>query len=223
MSKEKNIQEYSQQQEILNEELIFAAGGADFNRFKEAFNDGGDINAVNEYGNTVLHEVCWNDNPCSFEMIEFIFARGADADINKANVIMGNMPLHNAGQNEGVHSLDIIKFLIENGANINARNSDNETVLHFVCRGESQYILETMEFLIERGIDQTFFAEILGVSDITGEAINAIDFLKSKGEITCSETKNEPIVDDYISATEEDQANDINIAGKVEEEIEHFS
>jgi ankyrin repeat protein len=50
-----------------------------------------------------------------------------------------------------INNIDIIKYLIENGADLNAKNEDYESVLHYAAYKKNN--LETIKYLIENGAD----------------------------------------------------------------------
>eukprot|EP00977_Amphora_coffeiformis_P024485 scaffold16003_cov149-Amphora_coffeaeformis.AAC.1 len=79
------------------------------------------------YGNTPLHEACWNDRT---DVVQFLIKQ-ASADVNVRDQF-GRTPLHKAC---GDGNLDVVQFLIqEAGADVNVRDKDGRTPLHGACR-----------------------------------------------------------------------------------------
>ena len=81
------------------------------------------INATDSFGATSLHYAVYNDN---FEMIQFLIENGAKADMQDE---YGQRPIHYASAVDSPH---IIRYLVEHGgADVNVRNKDLLTPLHF--------------------------------------------------------------------------------------------
>jgi ankyrin repeat protein len=95
---------------------------------------GGDPNAKDENGNTILHEVI--SSGVDRKLVEFLIAKGAD--INAKNRI-GSTALHKATYeatkgvlpDKGISELyqQVVKSLIANGADLNAKKNYGKTAL----------------------------------------------------------------------------------------------
>jgi len=135
-----------------NEALIRAADrdcGQLLEVVKLLVENGADINAVYNHGNTALHKAAYNNR--NLEIVKFLVENGAD--INRANKY-GDTALHIALYSHiAIHNnrnLEIIKFLVENGADINIAGNQGDTALHLAA---SYRCLEIVKFLVENGAD----------------------------------------------------------------------
>jgi ankyrin repeat protein len=97
---------------------------------------GGDVNALDEYDNTPLHQAigCFNKNDGGdISVLQYLF------DQTKAHVNTkgegGNTILHYACEMINYCVIDVFKFLIETlGCDVNAQNNDKNTPLHRAFR-----------------------------------------------------------------------------------------
>ena len=99
-----------------------------------------DVNAVDDYGWTPLHEATYSEfDPATIDMY---MAKGAGSSVNTKNND-GNTPLF-----ESVYNYNVAKTLIENGADVNLQNNSDQTVLMLAVQYE-----KIVELLIESGAD----------------------------------------------------------------------
>lgn len=100
---------------------IFKKKGLTFLRY--LLDAGFDVNAVNNYGTTML---CYAAEWGNLEIAEFLVKNGADANLANSN---GSKPLHIASR---WGQKDIVKFLLNSGISVNSVHNDNCTPLHYV-------------------------------------------------------------------------------------------
>jgi len=107
--------------------------------------NGIDVNAKNNFGNTPLHWACTKRN---FELIKFLVSQGADVN---AKGQLDNTPLTYVSDNDYTNRNDWIKYLIENGADVNAKTTNGEHVLYNITLRD---YYEFAKYLIkEKGAD----------------------------------------------------------------------
>merc|ERR550525_614298 len=81
-----------------------------------------ELNAIDDYGGTVLHEAAFGSN---VNAIKYLLDQGSELN---ATADYGWTPLHSAVDSVR-HRLDAVKFLVTIGANIHAKTSDGLTPL----------------------------------------------------------------------------------------------
>ncbi|KAM5158169.1 uncharacterized protein ACMZJ9_009416 [Mantella aurantiaca] len=96
-----------------------------FETIDQLLSKGSDVNEVDKYGQTVMHEVAksWHT-----EVAQFLIERRAD--VNKADQ-HGITPLHVAA---AVDYRDMVSLLIKRGANVNAVTKAIQTPLHYAAK-----------------------------------------------------------------------------------------
>ena len=112
--------------------------GGRLDNIKMLMQNGADIQASNSNGLTVIHFASRNSNQ---EVVEFLL-KSNKISVNAADNL-NKTPLMYACYDGG--RLDNIKMLIQNGADIQARDSNGSTVLHFASALSNQ---EVVEFLL---------------------------------------------------------------------------
>ena len=112
--------------------------GGRLDNIKMLMQNGADIQASNSNGLTVIHFASRNSNQ---EVVEFLL-KSNKISVNAADNL-NKTPLMYACYDGG--RLDNIKRLIQNGADIQARDSNGSTVLHFASALSNQ---EVVEFLL---------------------------------------------------------------------------
>lgn len=84
-------------------------------------------------GSTALHMACATlDNPTAADIVRLLVNAGANVRIKNKSI--GDTPLHNAFFYTGTFDdrvLPLIERLVKNGADINARNDDGNTLVHY--------------------------------------------------------------------------------------------
>jgi len=130
----------SQEELILQDELIVAADKEDYENIKSLLKQGADINRRNFQGFLPFMIACEQGK---INMVKFLFENGAK--INKVN--NRRVPLMLACQKENIK---LIKFLLDNGADINLVEQYGFMALVYACEREN---LTMIKLLIERGIN----------------------------------------------------------------------
>lgn len=102
-------------------------------------NHGADINAVSDTGSTPVRSACFMTH---LEIVQYLVESGAD--IRKANYNGGTCLINS------VQSVQLCKFLLKHGADVNARDIQNKTALHYAIQ---EHRLETTKLLLEHGAD----------------------------------------------------------------------
>ncbi|XP_003747084.1 protein fem-1 homolog A [Galendromus occidentalis] len=100
---------------------------------------GADVNTVSDTGSTAIRSACYMSNK---PVVEYLVAQGAD--VNRANNNGGTCLINS------VQALDLCRFLIEKGANVNARDSQFKTALHYAVQ---ELRFETVKLLLKHGAD----------------------------------------------------------------------
>lgn len=98
---------------------------------------GADINAVSDTGSTPVRSACFMTH---FEIVKYLVDHGAD--INKPNYNGGTCLINS------VQSATLCEFLLCNGADVNARDIQNKTALHYAIQ---EHRLETTKLLLKNG------------------------------------------------------------------------
>ena len=133
-----------------------------------------DVNAKDEYGNTLLMLASFQSDP---DIAAFLIAKGADVNARDES---GQTPLHcvassgyvqfaqtlldngakvNAQETNGytplywAESKEMVKLLLKNGAKVNIRNAGGWTPLHIALMSPNHAKLEVVELLIQYGAD----------------------------------------------------------------------
>ena len=122
--------------------------GGRLDNIKMLIQNGADIQARDCDGSTVLHFASRNSNQ---EVLEFLLKLN-EISVN-ATDNLNRTPLMDACHDGG--RLDNVKMLIQNGADIQARDCDGSTVLHFVSRHSNQEVVEFLLKLNEISVNAT--------------------------------------------------------------------
>jgi len=121
--------------------INMAAYAGDLQRVEKFIDEGADVDAKDEEGQTALHYAA---KGADIEMVELLIAKGADVN---AKDNRSRTPLYVAVW--GGHT-DVVEFLIDNGADINARSEYNYTPIYHASWSGST---EMVEFLVKKGAD----------------------------------------------------------------------
>lgn len=128
----------------LNEQFLQAAARSDLNQMKELLSKPvkPNINALNKFGLTALHEAVWLNN---LEVVQFLLENNANPNAGSQS---RQRPLHLAATNG---SARLVSMLVKFGARLDAKCSySDETPLHnaaIKCNGD------TLRALVEFGAD----------------------------------------------------------------------
>lgn len=106
---------------------IRIAGGNHERVLQLLLDNGLDVNAVDQLGESALHQAVQERNAM---MVEILLKAGANANVEDTNVLISG-PLCRAIIN-GAH--DIVIMLLENGANIDTPDGIGDTALHIMAR-----------------------------------------------------------------------------------------
>ncbi|KAM4688899.1 uncharacterized protein O3C94_006999 [Discoglossus pictus] len=106
-----------------------------FHTIDRLISEGSDVNEVDRYGQTVMHEVAksWHT-----EVAQFLLER--QADINKPDHF-GVTPLHVAA---AVDYPEMVNFLLKHGANISAITQTKQTPLHYAAKYDAVNSLKVL-------------------------------------------------------------------------------
>ncbi|MDR1235963.1 MAG: ankyrin repeat domain-containing protein [Holosporaceae bacterium] len=108
-------------------ELCKAILCRDIDRAQILINYGADVNEINRYGNSLLHEAIAYGDSC-VNMAVLLIMRGACVNVPGSNK---DTPLHFAAQlPQSPQNRALIDFLIQNGACVNIRNHSGETPIY---------------------------------------------------------------------------------------------
>lgn len=120
---------------------IRAARRGDVQALEKYLLDGGDINAAQSNGKSLLHNGVESGQLSS---TRFLLQNGANPDIQDRS---GATPLHSAAQ---LGRRDLMGELLSFGANLNGRDNQLQNALFYAVRGDQ---FEAARFLILEGID----------------------------------------------------------------------
>lgn len=153
-----------------------AAYEGDIQGIRASLAAGGDVNAINERGETALFLALGPHGTC--EAATFLVSRGAD--VNRADN-WGNTPLMNAAM---WVSQPCVRLLLDKGAQVNARAEDGATAAMLVGNDGGPATLAVLSLLLERGADarirtkegRTVFGRMAGF-----QRQDVLDMLRSRG------------------------------------------
>ena len=118
------------------------ADSGDVEGVRASLEAGADVNAVDKYGNTPLHEVCLGSAVDLVDLVEVLVEAGAD--VTAANEA-GFTPLHNAAIMRGK---EVVEVLLGAGADVNAVDMFGITPLH---KASMSGKVKVVQALIEAG------------------------------------------------------------------------
>lgn len=149
--------------ELTNQDeiLVDTLRKGQFDRVINLINRGGNPNAKDKYGWSLLHVAAGNNNK---KIIEFLLNKGAD--INSKNGA-GISILHTTAD------VEMANLLISKGADINARDEDGRTALHWAANHDRKLVAE---LLIAKGAD-------INVKDKIGMTPRVCAFVFDRKEI----------------------------------------
>nr|WP_246198629.1 ankyrin repeat domain-containing protein [Wolbachia endosymbiont of Ctenocephalides felis wCfeJ] len=135
-----DVVEYLQQTQLgLDKQLLAAVQGGDFRKVKDLVNQGANVNAKGEDGETPLHFAVQEGN---LDMVQFFLDKGADIEVKDRYEWT---PLHFAASSD---KFDVVKFLFDKNANIKARDIYGNMPLHVAARYSNKF--EIVEFLLDK-------------------------------------------------------------------------
>lgn len=115
-----------------------AAKSGDFDKITDYISKGGEPNAKNDDGFTLLHKACVGGQ---VRVAKYLLDNGASVNgVTKK----GSMPIHVGGR---AGHVEIVKLLIDYGASIDSRTTDCWTVLHESCDNNK---IEMVNFLLRQ-------------------------------------------------------------------------
>lgn len=161
-----NEVDISQQNELLNQELLVAAQSWDINKIRKLIHNGANVNCKDRHGLSPLHYAAYK---CNKDAIELLLEKGAAIS---AQSLSKFTPLHCAARS---FSREILEVLINSGNDIqacielrptdglrsqdrsqnmiNAKTSDGDTVLHLIAA--SRYCTkDIIEYLLDSGANR---------------------------------------------------------------------
>lgn len=100
---------------------------------------GADVNAVSDTGSTPVRSACFMTH---LNIVSYLVECGAD--ILKANYNGGTCLINS------VQSVQLCQYLLQNGANVNARDIQNKTALHYAIQ---EHRFETTKLLLDHAAD----------------------------------------------------------------------
>jgi ankyrin repeat protein len=108
---------------------------------------GANVNAGNNRGQTLLHQMLWADNKDRFSAAQLLIEHGADVN---AQDNYNDTPLHLAPL---FLELKLVQMLVNHGADVNAVNNEGKTPLHKVLWADNKDRFSAAQLLIEHGAD----------------------------------------------------------------------
>ncbi|KFB51997.1 AGAP004499-PA-like protein [Anopheles sinensis] len=130
---------------------------------------GSNINALSDTGSTPLRSACFMTH---IDIVQFLVEHGAD--IKKPNYNGGTCLINS------VQSVTLCTYLISKGADVNARDIQDKTALHYAIQ---EHRLETAQLLLEHGADpfakSRYGDDALQTACLKG-AYHIFDFLKKR-------------------------------------------
>ncbi|XP_052866251.1 protein fem-1 homolog C [Anopheles cruzii] len=130
---------------------------------------GSNINALSDTGSTPLRSACFMTH---IDIVQFLVENGAD--IRKPNYNGGTCLINS------VQSVSLCTYLIGKGADVNARDIQDKTALHYAIQ---EHRLETAQLLLEHGADpfakSRYGDDALQTACLKG-AHHIFDYLKSR-------------------------------------------
>lgn len=129
-----------------------------------------DLNAVDQYDNTILDRTVIDNHPSHNAHISTITALiELGADIHRSKGTLVNYSLNNAFF---TNNFDTARLLLKYGLNINAVNERKQNFLQAIILSSVQNLNKIVEFLIESGID---------VNNVAEQSYTALDLTCIKG------------------------------------------
>ena len=139
------VEIFSRAHDPINECSLHNALSLTSTRAVELMENGANPNAIDEYGNTPLHNATESGLD---ELVNTLIEKGADVNVANRD---GNTPLNLAIEKSHIKKMEeIAKVLIENGADVNMANKRGYTPLHLAVRHNPT---EIASLLIEKGAD----------------------------------------------------------------------
>ena len=132
----------------LDTQLLIASKESKMNieLIKELLSQGADINYLDNYNNSVFHNICFNKG-ITLDILKLCVKNyGANFNIvGRDNRTALHMLCYNSNA-----SLDCIKFAINNGANINVLDRFKNTPFHYICITRAENLLGFLKFFVKR-------------------------------------------------------------------------
>ncbi|XP_060529006.1 protein fem-1 homolog CG6966 [Cylas formicarius] len=160
--------------------------------------NGADVNAVSDSGSTPVRSACFMTH---FEIVKYLVECGAKINLSNYN---GGTCLINS-----VQSAVLSEFLLQHGADVNAKDVQNKTALHYAIQ---EHRLETTKLLLKYGADynakSTYGDDALQMACLKG-ANRIFDFLTLHFSYSPERLAN---AHELIGTTFLDEHNDISVA-----------
>lgn len=133
---------------------------------------GADVNSVSDTGSTPVRSACFMTH---LDIVRLLVS-------NKADI---QRPNHNGGTCliNSVQSVELCKFLLENGADVNAKDIQNKTALHYAIQ---EHRSETTKLLLQYNADPFIFSKwgddalqtscLKGAGEIFNHLVDNIDY-----------------------------------------------
>lgn len=125
----------------VDEQLLEADEDGSLEQIKTLLAKGGDVNAKDENGQTLLMKAAESKN---LEIVKFLIDRGADLSVEDER---GETVLTRAIESRNI---EVVKLLIDKGLDVNAGDESGESILMYAAGSKD---LEAVKFLIDRGAD----------------------------------------------------------------------